>query len=61
MHDECNTLIFNSVFSKGSWGDVLFVLQQAEDTVKLTGIIYSSISFYLFLSCQSLAFGSYFG
>ncbi len=38
--------VINSVFSKGSRGYVLFVLQQAEDTVKLTGII-SLINFIL--------------
>lgn len=39
-------VLFNSIFSKGSWGDVVFVLQQTEDTIQLTGII-SLINFAL--------------
>lgn len=32
-------MVYNSVFSKGPWGDVLLILEHTEDSIKLTGII----------------------
>ena len=39
-------LVYNSVFSKGPWGDILLVLEQTEDSIPLTGVI-SLINFIM--------------
>lgn len=39
-------LVYNSVFSKGPWGEILLVLEQTEDSIQLTGVI-SLINFIM--------------
>lgn len=39
-------LVYNSVFSKGPWGDILLILEQTEDSIQLTGVI-SLINFIM--------------
>jgi len=39
-------LVYNSVFSKGPWGDILLILEQTEDSIQLTGPI-SLINFII--------------
>jgi membrane protease YdiL (CAAX protease family) len=39
-------IIYNSVFSKGPWGDTLLILEPTEDSIMLTGAI-SLINFIM--------------